>query len=713
MWLCMVSNFHTILVCELNLLICLDPIAYIEECSVEIILDKSVHDSVCRILSALCACAIVKWDSYQLLAWKVLSLVNLNVCLSLSLCRLIPAVVIPAVVLLLLWLSPWLLLILLLWLTAAFADSELGYVSLTAALPTFNVECNFCQVTDVPACVLPSLEVIWYSDSTGCSLLLTNAEVLLECTCIAKDCRTCMIELEDIVLSTVDSNCLSTAVSARTPVYPVLNDVVLYKRILHPAVYAETWVTLWACWVFSCVVHYDITVLSSLLGCIVVSATTSEEVTTRNLCAPICAECTAAAESHRTASTCVIKPDLVAVAVNVISLVLIHAVANAELLTVCSTCLLLWLIPVVLLLVVILLLWLVPVLLLILLLVVVIVVPLTPLIIWLEALREILSLIEEVSLDSVSILTCYTWTCLIYVRIPTWLIVHLVLAGVGDRLLDVYWVSDIYLTVVVSIAPCRNLWVPAVILAPVVPCVPAVVVPVIVVPVEVIPVVPPLLLLVLLLLWLIPVLLLIVVLLLWLVPVLLLIVVLILLLSIIVLICRSWCAACKCNYLVVSRLWLVALWEEKRILWRSPAYVILCTPDGYCRDLSWVLHSELEDALIEACLCWEVWASDIELSDLNFKTCAEELLECCLVCLCIRILCIEVRLHTDTVDNAELLELHSHVVDIVCLSRDVLVIIVDVELAVCRSILSCILECLDYEAVITVNSYPVRVVCWS
>ena len=54
-------------------------------------------------------------------------------------------------------------------------------------------------------------------------------------------------------------------------------------------------------------------------------------------------------------------------------------------------------------------------------------------------------------------------------------------------------------------------------------------------------------------------------------------------------------------------------------------------------------------------------------------------------------------LHTDTVDSTLLLELHCHVVDIVCLSADVFVIVIQVKLAACRSILSCILECVENE----------------
>jgi len=46
------------------------------------------------------------------------------------------------------------------------ADRKLGNVSLTAALPTFNVESNFCQITDVPASLCPCLEMIGNCDGT-------------------------------------------------------------------------------------------------------------------------------------------------------------------------------------------------------------------------------------------------------------------------------------------------------------------------------------------------------------------------------------------------------------------------------------------------------------------------------------------------------------------------------------------------------------------
>ena len=58
----------------------------------------------------------------------------------------------------------------------------------------------------------------------------------------------------------------------------------------------------------------------------------------------------------------------------------------------------------------------------------------------------------------------------------------------------------------------------------------------------------------------------------------------------------------KCHYLLISRLRLIAVREEKWILLSSPAYAVLSTPDCKCRDLISILHSELEYLLIEICL---------------------------------------------------------------------------------------------------------------
>ena len=106
----------------------------------------------------------------------------------------------------------------------------------------------------------------------GLSLGLTNAEILLKAVDALIDRRAVVMHLENLVLRTVDGDHLALCV--RTPVDPVLDDVILNERriaccalILEPAVNAEAGVALHTAGLLvAClVVHADVLVVGCLL----------------------------------------------------------------------------------------------------------------------------------------------------------------------------------------------------------------------------------------------------------------------------------------------------------------------------------------------------------------------------------------------------------------------------------------------------------------
>ncbi len=179
---------------------------------------------------------------------------------------------------------------------------------------------------------------------TGGSLILTDAEILLEGFAAAVDCRARVIHLEDLVLRSVDSNHLAACI--RTPVYPVLNDVILNQRyiagifILEPAIYAKTRVSACTCCltIVGIIIQTYIRIICSLFLRTEVQTATSEKITAADICAPFCRKSSATAKRHGTAAACAVYPHLVAVAVT-IALMLIRTVANGEFISdICRIC---------------------------------------------------------------------------------------------------------------------------------------------------------------------------------------------------------------------------------------------------------------------------------------------------------------------------------------------------------------------------------------